>query len=331
MSKPEDNLSTEKNSSYTQVNILLVLPMKMETELKKCYFCFSEQISETYAQRKIHFDGEIFSFYFCKKCFSYSLYPKLSDLQLHKLYSLDYVTNLSMDETGESITETKKFERLQEFLISLPKVPNGNFLDYGCGADPMTFAISQKQGLEPSGMEFSEDVRKAVMAKSDKRVYSPDQLINSEELFDVIFVGDVIEHLINPERELRLLKSKLKEGGILIAQGPLQAAWTLTHLVVVLFALMTKSRSSIFEPYHVSLATRQSMLRLMESSGFGSIKITCTEVSWPAPSFKSLISNPTPRNVILFICKTIDKIISKFNQKYGSRYFLTCEAKDKDE
>ena len=294
--------------------------------MKECYFCLSRQILETSAQRKIHFDDEIFTFYLCRKCFGYSLYPKLSDFQLQKLYSLDYVTNLTTDEPEESIPDSKKFARLQEFLNSLPFISNGNLLDYGCGADPMTFKLSQKNRLEPSGMEFSEDVRDAVMVKTGEKVYSPKELMESEELFNIIFLGDVIEHLVNPETELRALRNKLKKGGILIAQGPLQAAWTLTHLVVIFFALLTKSRSSDFEPYHVSLATRKSMLRIMESSGFGNIKIVCTEVTWPAPSFKLVISNPKPRNVILFLCKVGDKFISKFNKNYGSRYFLTCEA-----
>lgn len=293
--------------------------------MKECYFCLSGQVLETSAQRKIHFDDEIFSFYLCKKCFGYSLYPRLSDLQLQKLYSLDYVTNLTTDEPEESIPDSKKFARLQEFLNSLPFISNGNLLDYGCGADPMTFEVSQKNHLEPSGMEYSEDVRDAVMVKTGKKVYSPNELMESEELFNIIFLGDVIEHLVNPETELRALRNKLKEGGILIAQGPLQAAWTLTHLVVIFFALLTKSRSSDFEPYHVSLATRKSMLRIMESSGFRNIKIECTEVTWPAPSFKSVVSNPKPRNMILFFCKVGDKFISKFKKDYGSRYFLTCE------
>lgn len=294
--------------------------------MKECYFCLSGQVLETSAQRKIHFDDEIFSFYLCRKCFGYSLHPRLSDLQLQKLYSLDYVTNLTMDEPEESIPDSKKFARLQEFLNSLPVISNGNLLDYGCGADPMTFEVSQKNRLEPSGMEFSEDVRDAVMVKTGKKVYSPKELMESEELFNIIFLGDVIEHLVNPETELRALRNKLKKGGILIAQGPLQAAWTLTHLVVIFFALLTKNRSSDFEPYHVSLATKKSMLRIMESSGFRNIKIECTEVTWPAPSFKSVVSNPKPRNIILFFCKVGDKFISKFKKNYGSRYFLTCEA-----
>ena len=182
--------------------------------MKECYFCLSRQILETSAQRKIHFDDEIFTFYLCRKCFGYSLSPKLSDFQLQKLYSLDYVTNLTTDEPEESIPDSKKFARLQEFLNSLPFISNGNLLDYGCGADPMTFKLSQKNRLEPSGMEFSEDVRDAVMVKTGKKVYSPKELMESEELFNIIFLGDVIEHLVNPETELRALRNKLKKGGI---------------------------------------------------------------------------------------------------------------------
>ena len=294
--------------------------------MKECYFCLSERMTETSAQRKIQFDNQIFSFYRCGNCFGYSLYPKLSTEQIQNLYSLDYVKNLSSDEPTRSTDDTRRFVELQLFLNSLPENQKDSFLDYGCGADPSTFKISQQCGLAPVGMEFSQDVRDAVMIKTGKKIYSRDDLMGSNELFDIIFLGDVIEHLVNPEIELESLRRKLKVGGVLIAQGPLEGSWTLTHFVVILFALLTRGKLSEFPPYHVSLATRRSMLKIMKSSGFKNVNIKCTEVTWPAPSLKLVISNPNPRNLIMLICKGIDKTISKFIKGYGSRFFLTCEG-----
>jgi hypothetical protein len=152
--------------------------------------------------------------------------------------------------------------------------------------------------------------------------------LKSEVKYDVIFLGDVLEHLIEPKLELEMLKSKLKPNGVLIAQGPLQGAWTFTHLVVMIFAICTRQRLSEFPPYHVSLATRNSMLNLFDSSGFSSTKILCTEVTWPAPEFTSLISNPSIRDIVLIFCKTTDKAISRIVKQYGSRYFLVSRAID---
>jgi hypothetical protein len=50
-------------------------------------------------------------------------------------------------------------------------------------------------------------------------------------------------------------------------------------------------------------------------------------VTWPAPDVKSVFSNPSLRNLILFCCKTSDKIMSSMVKNYGSRYFLVSTTK----
>ena len=141
----------------------------------------------------------------------------------------------------------------------------------------------------------------------------------------MIFLGDVIEHLVNPEIELRVLASKLNPEGILIAQGPLQGAWTFTHGMVNIFALFTKKRLSSFPPFHVSLANRKSMNELFEQTGYTNVKMDCTEVNWPAPNFKSLITRPSLRSLLLFNSKILDKSFAKLMRNFGSRYFLVCQ------
>lgn len=294
--------------------------------MKECYLCLSGKIKRTSFQRRIQFDNQIFSFYYCKNCFSYSLFPKLTELQVQDLYSLDYVTNLNKELNAVESTDWDRFIQLQLFFTSRPKLRGANFLDYGCGADPITFKMAKQSCLEPFGMEFSQDVRESAIAKSGVVVYSRDEILNSSHMYDIIFLGDVIEHLVNPIFELCFLNTKLNPGGILIAQGPLQGARTLTHFLVNLFAFFTRKKISTFPPYHVSLATRKSMLLVMQSSGFTNINMECTEVQWPAPKFNEILSNPSLRNLILVLSKGFDKCMNRLFKKYGSRYFLVCNS-----
>jgi trans-aconitate methyltransferase len=265
----------------------------------------------------------------CKQCFGFSLYPKLSEVQIQKLYSLEYVSNLSETEVDSQIecnNSANRFTQLQEYLKAHHFLEESQFLDYGCGASPETFEVARKFGLNPSGMEYSQDVRQKVMANSKVTVFSREDILKSEKMYDVIFLGDVLEHLIEPKLELEMLKTKLKPNGVLIAQGPLQAAWTFTHLAVMVYSICTGQRLSKFPPYHVSLATRNSMLKLLDSSGFSSTKIKCTEVTWPAPESTSLISKPSLRDFVLISCKAVDKATSRVVKKYGSRYFSVSHA-----
>ena len=281
-------------------------------------------------QRPIVYERSVFTFYYCKKCYGYSLFPKLSDTQIARLYSISYVENLKPEKSSSEQVTWNKFLQLENFLASYDSGPGSILLDYGCGADPATFPIARRYGLEPLGMEYSEDIRGVVSTKTGVKMYSRDDFLASNLKFDIIFLGDVIEHLVNPEIELKHLKSKLNPNGILIAQGPLQGARTLTHLIVRLYAIFSKLKTSDYPPYHVSLAHRKSMKRIINLAGFEKTKIECTEVDWPAPRYREFIGAPSTRGLILLIVKSIDKFIARIAKPYGSRYFLVAEISGRE-
>ena len=293
--------------------------------MERCYFCQSEKTALTPYQRTIQFDGRKYRFARCRNCRGYSLFPKLNETQLSFLYSSDYV---GADENECSSAEKAyeaKFKDLATYLASHRETLGKKFLDYGCGANPISFKMARENALIPHGMELTADVRTIAEKNTSIKLHSREEIIQGKELFDVIFLGDVLEHLIDPISELDSLTKKLTEAGILIAQGPLQGASTLTHRLVRLFALLTQGRSANYPPYHVSLATLRSMKKLLEECNLQIIFIRTYEVDWPVATFEELQLNVTPRNMILFITKQIDKIIAKLFRDYGTRYFVVCK------
>ena len=293
--------------------------------MERCYFCESEKTALTPFQRTIQFDGRQYRFARCRNCRGYSLFPKLNETQLSFLYSSDYV---GADE-GESSSADKEYEAkftdLATYLASHRGTLGKKFLDYGCGANPISFKMARENALSPHGMELTADVRTIAQQNTGIKLHSREEIIQGEELFDVIFLGDVLEHLVDPISELECLSKKLSEVGILIAQGPLQGASTLTHRIVGLFAWLTQGRSTTYLPYHVSLATLRSMKKLLTKCGLQIIFIRTYEVDWQIPTFEELRLNLTLRNMILFITKQIDKIIAKIFPNYGTRYFVVCK------
>jgi hypothetical protein len=55
------------------------------------------------------------------------------------------------------------------------------------------------------------------------------------------------------------------------------------------------------------------------------------EVDWPVYGFKELLRNLTPRNLVLFVAKQIDKIFARVFRNYGTRYFFVCKKIDVNE
>ena len=291
-----------------------------------CYFCCSDRTKFSLSQRTIVFGEAIYRFVFCQECQGFSLFPKLNDSQLFDLYSFDYVDQHFEDGATKENLSFAKFSDLKIFLSSQSGKRRKTFLDYGCGANPVSFQLARENGLIPHGMELSADVREVAKNNTGMKLSSREEIYSGSELFDIIFLGDVLEHLVDPVSELKFLRTKLSEGGILLAQGPLQGAKTLTHLIVRFFAWCTRSKVTSYPPYHVSLASNLSMKKMLIASGFQVTYLKTFEVDWPAPTLQEVKSNLTIRNLLLFTAKQVDKVLGMIFLNYGTRYFLTCSS-----
>ena len=96
-------------------------------------------------------------------------------------------------------------------------------LDVGCGNGAMAFELKEKYNLEVWGVEFMQKEAEIANDKLDHVIN--DTIENGiEELpdnyFDVIYFNDVLEHLINPNKILESIKSKLSPNGKIISSIP---------------------------------------------------------------------------------------------------------------
>ena len=280
------------------------------------------------SQRTIWYDREMYRFAKCGDCHGFSLFPKLTYSQLSSLYSSDYVGNVDFESSNSEQIDNSKFALLEEFFQNLEEAKGKNFLDYGCGANPISFRYAKDNYLIPMGMELSQDVREIATKNTGVKMFSRDEIMSGDIKFDFVFLGDVLEHLIDPIIELESLKVIMSKKSLLIAQGPLQGAYTLTHSFVRIFAWLTQWRTTSYPPYHVSLASSRSMRQLFTNAGFQLEQLDIFEVDWPAPIFEEVKSNLSLRGLLLFLAKQIDKYIAQFNQSYGSRYFVVCSKID---
>lgn len=294
----------------------------------ECYLCESTNLSISQNHKKVHYQGQMYTFFKCKDCRSYSIFPKLDLKTLSEMYSSKYST-ISVDAPVENLKNySLKFLELEKYLISEPTDQATTFLDIGCGFNPVTLQIARNLGYEVHGVEYSKDV----VDEANTRNFGPVMEINAFKLtstrYDYIFMGDVIEHFVNPISELKETQKRVLEGGFLIAQGPLQGAITISHILVNLKSRLSRGEVSSFPPYHVSLATRHGMLALIESVDFEIVKMRITEKDWPAPTFELLTENFTLRRLTIFLIKLADKTISSLLPNYGSHYFLVAKKKN---
>ena len=119
--------------------------------------------------------------------------------------------------------------RFNEVLTVLGELRGERLLDIGCGDG--TFTVLLKEALkaeEAVGIEIAPEAITAIEQKGIK-AYQLD--IDEQSLpfdnayFDVVYCGEVIEHLFNPDHLLEELHRVLKPEGIGVITTPNLAGW----------------------------------------------------------------------------------------------------------
>jgi 2-polyprenyl-3-methyl-5-hydroxy-6-metoxy-1,4-benzoquinol methylase len=291
---------------------------------KACYLCGSLSIAKSNNRRAIKFK-RIHEYFKCADCKSYSLFPKLKIDELNDLYSTRYIENVSPESNGQEQITENRFLKLQEVLEQTDDKETKRFLDYGCGSGAEVVIFATKLSYKSFGVEVENGTRQEAQKKSGCRIFSPEEVLASGDLFDIIFLGDVLEHLNDPLVTLDQIRTLLTPEGFLIVQGPLEGALTLSNLLLSVKAKMLSKSPSMFPPYHVSLATKDSIAKSLKINKFVLQSIFISEPLWPAPKFGSKASLSSPGSLIFSLAKIFDICISKFLNTYGTRFFLLAK------
>lgn len=291
-----------------------------------CYLCGSTSISASKNRRAIKFK-RIHIYYKCTNCNSYSLFPKLINDELNDLYSTKYIENVSPKSSDQENLTENRFLRLYEVLEQTEEKETKRFLDYGCGSSAEVVKFASQLRYQSFGVEVEKGTRQEAQLNSGCKIFSPKEVMASGHLFDIIFLGDVLEHLNDPLITLNQVYSLLAPEGLLVIQGPLEGAFTVSNLLLSIKANILSKSPSTFPPYHVSLATRDSVKKAMNINEFVVKELIISEPLWPAPRLGSGESLASLTSFIFSLAKVIDVALSKVLEFYGTRFFLLAKSR----
>ena len=205
-------------------------------------------------------------------------------------------------------------------LAWLDRLPTGTFIDYGCGSGELLVAAKQR-GWDVLGVELGKDVADDTTTRTGLPVVTVDEALDKGRFADVLHVGDVLEHLTDLDREMPRLLSLMKHGGLLLAQGPLEANGDLFTWAVRLARALGGRGPADTPPYHVVLATLEGQWALFRRSGLEAIEETVTEVSWPAPARLSSKDLLEARKLGLYVLRLASRALSRLRpRRWGNRY-----------
>lgn len=163
--------------------------------------------------------------------------------------------------------------------------PGARLLDFGCGNGSFLVA-ARDAGFNVEGIEFSPSAIEGARERTGLPVSDLETVRARGGRFDVVHLGDVLEHLPHPRETLTDLAGLLTPGGAFFIEGPLQSNPSVVFFVAALTKkvkrLLGRDRPGVTPPTHLILvaqrAQRQFFTRAM---GYREVFFHVSENGWP--------------------------------------------------
>ena len=292
---------------------------------RSCPFCTHDKNFKIAPFYATYYNEIKYSYIKCSQCKIVYLDPIPSNSTLDKIYDGD----LYHSECYKLVNYNQYKIGYKETLINLKKflTKNDNFLDYGCGSG---FLLRYLNDLDYSveGVEFDKRAAESAKINSLVNVYLLKDFDNIKKKYDFIYLGDVFEHTGNPIYDIKNIVKKIKSGGYLCIEGPIERNISLSNFAVLVNSKIKKytRKNTIIvqEPYHLSFFSRKQLQNFFNQ--FKNMKIVSCQVyetGWP------LLGSTFFKNFLAIISIFIAKIpfLSIF---YGNRIRLILKITDEN-
>jgi 2-polyprenyl-3-methyl-5-hydroxy-6-metoxy-1,4-benzoquinol methylase len=138
-----------------------------------------------------------------------------------------------------------------------------SILEIGCGTGQY-YEAWKKAGVDWIGVEVNETML-AFCTSRNMPVYELDKVINTNKKFDVIFMSQVLEHILEPIEFLKTVGKLLNDHSILYLDVPNQDSITSLYRRINLF----HPEYGFVQPMHHLIAyTQKSLKYLLKHCGF---------------------------------------------------------------
>lgn len=143
---------------------------------------------------------------------------------------------------------------------ALSDTGGNSLLEVGVGNGAL-IAVALEMGFHVTAVEIIERIAQETADLLHCPILCGDFLkMDEAQRFDIITMGDVLEHLQEPAEGLRKAHRLLRDGGVL---------WLSTPNYESAFSQLHKAEDPMWrEPFHITYFSRESLMRLVEQVGF---------------------------------------------------------------
>jgi SAM-dependent methyltransferase len=242
----------------------------------RCPVCSSSSVRRK--PFKYAFRGSELYAWGCIRCGVIFLHPQPTAQELKELYSQEYFEGGDFrcgHEQGYSDPATLEKIVDTDLLLQLKSMTSGRrFLEIGCAGGALLNA-AEKEGFQTHGVELSEDASRFARERFGLHVFTG-ELVAAEfrgGSFDVVFMGDVIEHLPDPVASLSEINRILDKDGLLVMALPSQTNTLFSRIGFFVYDILGKSTTVAMPPYHLFEYQPRSLRFLLQKCGFTVVKL----------------------------------------------------------
>lgn len=158
---------------------------------------------------------------------------------------------------------------------------SGRLLDFGCN-EGRNLAFFKKNGYQAEGLELNDKAAEVARSLGFTVHSELAEGMRPEKPYDVVVMSNVIEHLLNSRGALTNIHRVLSSGGQVWISCPNADSW--------LRSVFGRSWINWHPPFHIAHFSKDSLCRLLETSGFKIEKmIYKTPALWVTHSFITLL------------------------------------------
>ncbi len=200
------------------------------------------------------------------------LHPQPTADEITQMYSKEYFEgDFRCGHAGSYFDEQTQSSLADETLINTIKSyqPRGKFLEIGCAGGAFLDAV-RKAGYDVQGVEFSNDAAALAREKFGLNVITGDVTDGKfpDNTFDVVFMGDVLEHLPDPFATCCEVYRIMAHGGVFVIECPMQTNTLFSRIGFAAYRLLGRKATVNMPPYHLFEYRPASMAAMLRRAGF---------------------------------------------------------------
>ena len=193
--------------------------MSKAPALPRCRICDSGKIERVVHQLK----RSRFDILRCRSCATEFMDPQPGFEEIKSLYNSEYYKSWNTTSGETSAVGEMKKATFSHCISDLKKyVASGRILDVGT-ASGFFLEVARDAGFEPYGVEISEYSGRIAAGKFGAdhiHIGTLETAPFAPGMFDAIAMSDVLEHVLDPIRILKLAHKLLRPGGVVLITTP---------------------------------------------------------------------------------------------------------------